>query len=350
MLHLPNEILIHVLELLHYVDEEWLPHGDKEDLLSARLVCRRLAHIGASLAFRHITFFPDEEGFTRLHALSLSDHRLKVNMINYTFEDFRDDDLSADEFDLYLRENARGRQSRWTSTLETYEEYRAAQQYQSDMQDSHLDVAHLTSAFALLENLQSIHISQEFTERSGPWCGEEGILDGYLDFLDLPTSHRVLGTIVAALIATGRRVTSLTLVSVDEFGFYPLIGLIEELNFSNAIVHREAFSHLKILTILLPHDGEDTDMDEEEEERHIDLNGLSVFINSLPALEELVFPGDAWRPRRFLQNFLRRLQVKRLLSIDIRGAAFADPSMLIDFLLRHSDSLLRIRLHDLILH
>ncbi|TQW01648.1 hypothetical protein IF2G_10845 [Cordyceps javanica] len=261
-----------------------------------------------------------------------------------------DDELAALEFDEYLRENAGDRQSSWASTADTFERYCASQERQAAMHKSHMDVAHLACAFAALENIQSIHISQAFTERSGPWCGEEGSPDGYRDFLDLPTSQRMLGVIVAALVAADRKIESLTLMSMDDFGPYPLVGLIKALNVSNGKVYRDALSHLRVLTIFLPHDGEDADVDEAQEEQSISIRGLSDLMNSLPMLQEVVFPGDVWHSRRILQSFLDSLRIKRLRSIEIRGAAFATASSLVDFLKRHSEGIVRVRFCDLILH
>lgn len=55
MLHLPDEILQIILQNLYHVTDDFRRRGNKEDLLSSRAVCKRLAQVGAYPAFRHIT-------------------------------------------------------------------------------------------------------------------------------------------------------------------------------------------------------------------------------------------------------------------------------------------------------
>lgn len=48
MLRLPNEVLVCILNNLYHVYDGWETHGSKDDLLSTRGVCRRLALIATS--------------------------------------------------------------------------------------------------------------------------------------------------------------------------------------------------------------------------------------------------------------------------------------------------------------
>lgn len=56
MLCLSDEVLLMILENLYYVDDNLDISGQKNDLLSTRAVCRRLANIGQDLSFKYITF------------------------------------------------------------------------------------------------------------------------------------------------------------------------------------------------------------------------------------------------------------------------------------------------------
>lgn len=60
MLPLSNDILLQILKYLYYLTPDCDPCGEKEDLLATRAVCRRLAEIGASLAFEHVTIVHGE--------------------------------------------------------------------------------------------------------------------------------------------------------------------------------------------------------------------------------------------------------------------------------------------------
>jgi hypothetical protein len=72
MLQLPSEVLLKILGYLYYIDHEFCIYSKKADLLASRLACRRLVDIGQNLAFKHITFIQDEEGYKRLLEMSRS--------------------------------------------------------------------------------------------------------------------------------------------------------------------------------------------------------------------------------------------------------------------------------------
>jgi len=63
-----------ILELLYSVDKKFNTYGSKQDLFASRAVCRRLADLSQSLAFKYITFIQDEEGYKGLLEISKSPH------------------------------------------------------------------------------------------------------------------------------------------------------------------------------------------------------------------------------------------------------------------------------------
>ncbi len=205
---------------------------------------------------------------------------------------------------------------------------------------NNLDVAHLSIAFSLLENLQSIRISQIITDRSDPWFGKYLSELDCLEFLELPTSFRVLGTIAASLCAADAKLETLTLMSSPHKGLdhWPLTGLIQGLNLSKAALYGEAFSHLTALKVFLPTSNV---------EGGINVEGLSDFICSLPALSELVFMGSKYLDADLLLPDLH--SSSRLQSIEMCHLRFDSPSNLSDFFSRHSESLRRVKIHDVVL-
>jgi hypothetical protein len=76
MLRLSNEVLLMIHELLSSIDKNFDIYGNKEDLFASRAVCRRLADLSQSLAFKCITFIQDEEGYKRLLKVSKSPQSL----------------------------------------------------------------------------------------------------------------------------------------------------------------------------------------------------------------------------------------------------------------------------------
>ena len=55
-----------ILRNLYYMDNSFRQYGKKKDVLSCRLICKRLANIGQDIAFENIEFLQDEEGVQRL--------------------------------------------------------------------------------------------------------------------------------------------------------------------------------------------------------------------------------------------------------------------------------------------
>lgn len=88
VLRLPDEILLAILETLHSISNDLKLYGVKNDLLSVRLVCQRLARIGEPLAFKYIVLVQDKEGIERLFKLSRSLLCQHVQHLICCFEDY----------------------------------------------------------------------------------------------------------------------------------------------------------------------------------------------------------------------------------------------------------------------
>lgn len=338
MLQLPNEIVVSILRSLYHIDENWKTHGIKKDLLTTREVCRRLADAAAPLAFRHVSVVQDQEGYRRLRALSKSNYRNWVYSLTYRFEDFSSDVVPKDEFDRYMTPEFEHVSAKREGI---YEEYCRGSLYQANLHHFNLDVARLAAAFSLLENLRSIRISQTFTERSGPVTDCDVVPQDCAKFLELPTSCRVLDTIATSLYAADANVKALTLISspllVFEYDHWPLTGLIQGLNVSKAALYRGAFNHLASLSVLIP----STNM-----KGWINFQGLSDFIRSLPALTELVLTAQPYAHADL--EFPGVHPSTRLQSIEVTWLTFGS-STLMGFLSQHSESLRRVKMHDVVL-
>jgi hypothetical protein len=66
MLCLPNKVLLRIFECLYYVNNDFLAYSKKGDLLASYATCRRFMDIRQGLAFKHITFVQDKEGYKKL--------------------------------------------------------------------------------------------------------------------------------------------------------------------------------------------------------------------------------------------------------------------------------------------
>lgn len=342
MLRLPTEILVNILKTLHYVHEDWGTCGIKDDLLSTRAVCKRLANIGASLAFRHVKLIQDQEGYSRLRALSKSCHRTDVHLLTYSFEDLTDEALSEEDYDGSVRADAGRDRCSLYNTDEMYKCYCRGREHQAHLRRSDTDVARLNTAFNLLENLSAIRISQLFSDRPGPWRGGRPAA-GVPEFLNRPTSGRVFDAIAASLCATNTKIIALTWVSMStspELHPLPLTGIIQGLSGLKTALYSEAFGRLNSISIFLPADTS---------KMQINFEGLSAFICCLPMLADLEFSGTKYVHTKFDPSFLAGLHVPRLRSVEISNGIFTSPSNLTDFFSRHSQSLQRVKLHNVAL-
>jgi len=89
LISLPTEILLHILSYLYALEENFIQYGNKKNILSTRLACRRLAGIGETILFTHIKFVQDDEGFRRLSTLARSPLCQQVRVISCYFENYR---------------------------------------------------------------------------------------------------------------------------------------------------------------------------------------------------------------------------------------------------------------------
>ena len=92
MLRLSNELLLKIIKYLYFLDPDFVQWGQKEDLLATRAACRRLANIGTSLAFEHITFIHGEQGYANLLQMSRSPQLCQsVRRLTFSFKSFNVD-------------------------------------------------------------------------------------------------------------------------------------------------------------------------------------------------------------------------------------------------------------------
>ena len=108
ILYLPDEILLNIFYLLYYIDDNFNIYGNKNDLLTSRLVCKRLGIIGESLSFEHITFINDIEGYKRLLLLSQSTAANSVRRLSCRFQAF-DTITAMISYLVFRRQNRRVR-------------------------------------------------------------------------------------------------------------------------------------------------------------------------------------------------------------------------------------------------
>lgn len=336
LLCLPNETLLQILRNLHYVDNKFNEHGQKSGILATRAVCRRLAQVGARIAFRHVKITQDQAGYQRLHALSNSIHGKSIHFLTYSFVDF---DNSAAYEDKFLDDVDSGQDAVHISRMgwQRFGVHGNDSIHHSLPRKCSLDVDQLSVVFSRLENLESIRLSHIITRTPSNWVNKS-LTPDWPKNSEHPASLRVLDTISAALHAAGSKVKVLTLLSSPFGQPWPIVGLIQSLSSSKALLYRQGLSHLQVLHVHLPPGNVAYSKNFE---------GLSGFISSLPALEELVITGDSEGHLTELCRplFLSDLHIPLLKSLQMTNVAFAYAPQLTRFLLRHSESLRRVSLH-----
>jgi hypothetical protein len=156
MLQLPNEVLLKILEYLYYIDHEFCIYGEKADLLASRLACRRLADIGQNLAFEHITFIQDEEGYKRLLEMSRSAYTCpSVQRLTCYFEDYETSRTPEAFAASRGIDRERGAVEEFNKV---YEKYCRSRQYQDLLEEDNVDIASLGTAIPRFYRLRSIKI------------------------------------------------------------------------------------------------------------------------------------------------------------------------------------------------
>ncbi len=342
MLHLPIEIITMILSNLFV-----------EDLFSARLVCKQLRDVAASIISRHFTFRHNEAGYLKLLQLSTSGDLSQVQRLTYEFRNCATKSFRKSQFVKYMKQEG---EDEWNSPAQIndlHKSYRSEHDFLVQLYHDNLDIALWTSAFCKVANLKSLHI----IELADSWIGEDGLDetasshddesaddesadDGSADdgiLYGIPTDTRPLKTLVKALYAAGTKLESLKLESrMDLIMTLPqIVAGLQSLGLS---LMAHPFECLKRLSITSEDDSEDVE--------------IAKFISSLPLLEELSF-SNGWLPDLserplLMKNFLAGLSVPRLQAVNFRQVSFPSSAFLIAFFLRHARCLQTISMENVL--
>lgn len=342
MLRLPNETLVYILQDLYHVSDNFQRHGNKGDLLSIRTVCKRLADVGAHLAFRHITLKHQTQSYQKILAFSESAHKGKVRYITYSFEDFEDECIPREEFSDYITQHAPLSEGHF-SVAELDQLQRDYCCRQSDMcylESTGLDTACLTVILPRLISLRSICISQCFDNLS--WLKyEEAVHDSYMPFLELSSGLRVFDNVIVALSTTHTSLTGLSVRShQDNIDELPLTGIIQSLNIGRSVLYKSAFNQLKSFSISIP---------QFTEQGSLNYDGLLLLLDSMPSLETLKVSSISRQNAELSSKFLQLLTIPNLHTVEIYNGYFPCPSDLNTFFSRHSHTLKRVQLRNITL-
>jgi hypothetical protein len=335
ILHFPDEILLKIFDFLYYVDDNFNIHGNKNDLLASRLVCKRLATIGRHLSFEHITFINDVEGYKRLLILSQSSAAHSVRRLSCYFQAF--DTVTTQYVNRTWGFDAK--------INEMYKlQYLPRNRQQTRLQARGLDIGVLNKAIPSFERLRAVNIMQDFSDRYGDMFQ---ILRPYVrrSFACSPLGQRIFEAITGAISDSQIGIEVLQLGHIeDNFEDFeqrrngmdqpPMISTIQGFTIERRILYQQAFRRLKRLRIRLPLPSGSYD-------------GLLIFIQSAPLLEELWLQFEFSMEQALTSNFLRSLKLSRLRILGLSFALIEDSFCLIDFLSKHSSSLKIISFRNL---
>lgn len=338
MLCLPDEILYLILSNLYHITEDFRRQGNISDILYCRMVCRRLADVGAYLAFRHVSFGHSENGYRKLLSLSHSGHEDRVRHLSCTFEDFESEFLSKDSFVAFIRRLAGegGFDKICPKKLEEAHKDHCRGYFRNcAIEESNLDVANLSVILPRFKCLRSISFSQ--SPDNIPGVGFDSLY--YKDVkhsLQLPTGPRVFNSFTTALYASDARLTNLVLRSRDAEGFsMPLTGILRSLSSMRPAIRERVFSALSSLSVELPpYGGPGVAYGD----------GLLKLIQSAPLLEKLEISLGYGEDRILPAILLDRVTMPKLRIIRVKGGDFSDPSSLMNFVCRHCSTLREVEL------
>lgn len=209
LLSLPDGILLMIFGNLYHVGHSSHQQSPKKDVLSSRLVCRRMAGIGQELAFEHIDFLQDEKGIKRLLELSKSPLCRLVKRLSCYFEALDSRRASSvDAFRTWLRLDAF---RTLEEVQEMFEAYCRESQYQCLLNRIGLDVAIPLGQF---QSLRAVEM--------GVWRSRwyDAMSDDEFDRLCASsTGHRFLKP--SRVLSPGPATTSKTLLLGTFTGIHP---------------------------------------------------------------------------------------------------------------------------------
>ncbi|KAH7330030.1 hypothetical protein BKA65DRAFT_565066 [Rhexocercosporidium sp. MPI-PUGE-AT-0058] len=323
MLRLSDEILLQILKYLYYLDPDFVPCGQKEDLLATRAVCRRLAEIGASLAFEHVTIVHGERNYTSFLQMSRTPYLCQsVRRLTFTFESF-EVDPTPEKF-----EDCRGIRLEQYSPEEfneLYENFCYGCEHQRQIEKSNLDIASLAGAMPQYRRLRSVRILEDLGSQVEHSGGR-----GYTG-----TGPRLFRAITSALYISGLAIEELHLGSL---GLDPpaLIGIIQELSSLALVPYLRVFGRLRRLVMILPWVVEGGP---------VNYYGVAELIQSAVSTTELVLRSDGLGyglPADFFKSLSPHLQILRLDLLQIEN-----PLHLINVFHKHAHNLKVVELYSI---
>lgn len=336
MMWLSDEILLTILELLYYSRGDFTRYGKKRDLLACRATCRRLRDLGQSLAFTHISFMHDEEGYTKLLEISKSVHLCHtIRYITCSFENL-EARLTPEQFARFMGLNTVRTQR---EPNDRYEEYHCRYQSRQYFESNNVHIASLVAALPRFGNLHTVRILEDVRHISGNWESLDRVSTN---------SHAglaVFEALVSTLFVMELGIERLVLGS-SPGDSPPLIGILQGLNPAKQNLYQKAFGSLNYLKLVLP-----TVIYHEDGgfgQRHkLNYNGISALIWAAPLLNELQLVFDMPSQDALPSRFLKSLQIPRLRTLQLVTIAFQDPLCLARFFSKHATALKRVELSDL---
>ncbi|KAI1291204.1 hypothetical protein F5Y03DRAFT_44899 [Xylaria venustula] len=345
--YITHEILLEILNILRCTT--------KCDVLSCRLVCKRLSRVGEDIVFEDIILAPDQHGFQALLDLSNSPLRYKVKMLYCYFEVF--DAQMATSLDLFAAKiNQREVQEFWwaktSHDLENrhqilerdFKIYQQGFYWQTLLEGGMYNTPVFAAALNRLENLRGISLSQSYAHsaHNEPDIGDDVLPDVTIS----PVAHAIFEALVEALLQCQGHIQELTL------GYFPeeetrstydwgLVGMIQSLDPASYPRYQQAFGKLKRLTTVLP-----WTMGEDEE---LNYSGLSTLIRSAQSLESLCLTSLYQSLDSFPIDFLRSLHVPKLTTLILCNATFKEPTDLLALLWMHAETLQNVDFSFLVL-
>ncbi|KAI0818418.1 hypothetical protein GGR55DRAFT_76562 [Xylaria sp. FL0064] len=340
LLTLPDEILLKILWCVRRLPH-FLGYTMKRDILSCRLVCRRLSRVGEDIVFEDIILAPDRRGFQAFLDLSSSSLRHKLRDLRCFFEVF--DPRLTTSIDLFAAEVKRLQPRRFSSTMisdgsedlrSDFEAYLEGVCRQTLLEQGMSDTPIFALALSRLENLQSVTLSQtyEHSRHNEPDIGEYEPPDVTLS----PVGHKFFEALIDALSQRQGHIEDLTLGCLSE-EYYPsmdapsLVGVIRRLNPASYRRYQEAFRNLKRLAIALP-----WTMGENKE---LNYSGLSAPIRSATALEGLCLTFDCETLDFLPIDFILSIHAPNLSTLILENVTFQEPRHLLVLLRVHASNL-----------
>jgi hypothetical protein len=241
LLSLPDEILLMIFGNLYH-DHSSHHNRPKTDVLSSRLVCRRMAGIGQEFAFEHIEFLQDEKGTKMMLELTQSPLCRLVKRLSCYFEVLDSRRASSlDAFSTWLRLD---QFCTLGEAQEMFEAYRREIRYQCLLDRIGQDVV------VPLDGFESLRAVEMRAWRSRWYAAMDD--DEFDHLFASSTGHRFFETFTSSLAKAGRHIEDLTLgyfqrdtsASCDPSMLSIIQGLDPALQ-----VYQQAFGRLKRLKI-----------------------------------------------------------------------------------------------------